>query len=337
MALRDKVKPIYSGKELYSFMDKRDKYDARSLKKIAPTAVFKYDRDTPLHLNVSSDFQRSLRDKLLHAEDIGELYKGATINQEGTGTLEDTSRKGYMMGNMAQAILLKKGRLKDHYQNKFSLGIAPRYNPIGYIGRGYGAWKGRGERSIPDKYQDLLGGKINVGKVEDPELTALRYTEDMKDDEYLKAMKARGDLYKNKKGNYEEIARGDIKHNLRFQSNFSLTPVVKKYSLSEAVYLPLIGGATSSAVGLYDNSFGSMKDMPKYNKRNFQIGSALVGTGAGLALSDAHPALRGAGFLTGVTGMELMRRSKFGPRVGEISNIAGDGSSTIAAVNGSGL
>ena len=385
MELRDKVKPIYSGQDLYNFLDKRDKYDARELED-APTAKFKYDRDTPLHLNVSSDFHRSLRDKLLNAEDIGELYKGATINQEGTGTLEDTSRKGYMMGNMAQAILLKKGRLKDHYQNKFSLGIAPRYNPIGYIGRGYGAWKGRGERSIPDKYQDLLGGKINVGKVEDPELTALRYTEDMKDDEYLKAMKARGALYKNKKGNYEEIARGDVKHNLRFQSNFNLTPVVKKYSndlkknlitnvlnnglgkllknkdsyqtydfglekgfkeavkkvtkkqsLGEAVYLPLIGGATSSVVSLYDNNFGSMKNMPKYNKHNFQIGSALVGTGAGLALSDAHPALRGAGFLTGVTGMELMRRSKFGPRVGEISNMAGDGSSSVAAVNGSGI
>lgn len=384
MALRDKVKPIYSGKDLYSFMDKRDKYDAKALKKIAPTAVFKYDRGTPLHLNVSSDFQRSLRDKLLHAEDIGELYKGTTINEEGTGTLENTNRKSYMMGNMAQASLLKKGRLKDHYQNKFSLGIAPRYNPIGYIGRGYGAWKGRGERSLPDKYRELLGGKANVGKVTDPELSAVRYTEDMKDDEYIKAMKARGALYKNKKGNYEDIAREDIKHTLRYQSNFTLTPVVKKHSdalkknpitnvlnnglgkllknkdnyqsydfglekgfkeavkkvtkkqsLTDSLLLPSVGASVGAGKAIYENNYGSMKDMPRLNKRYNLIGSTLTGIGAGQAIANTNTISRGFSLAGGIMGMEVARRAKYGPRLED--PVAGDGSSTVAAVNGSGL
>jgi hypothetical protein len=120
-------------------------------------------------------------------------------------------------------------------------------------------------------------------------------------------------------------------------SNNRMKEKVKTQSLSDAVYLPMIGGAASSAVGLYNTKFGSMKDMPNYNKRNYLLGSALVGAGSGLALSDAHPVLRGTGFLTGVTGMELARRAQFGPRVGEISNVAGDGSSSVAAVNGSGL
>ena len=121
------------------------------------------------------------------------------------------------------------------------------------------------------------------------------------------------------------------------RSNNQIKEEVKKQSISDAVYLPLIGGASSSAVGLYNTKFGSMKDMPDYNKRNYLLGSALVGAGSGLALSDAHPVLRGTGFLSGVTGMELARRAQFGPRVGEISNVAGDGSSTVAAVNGSGI
>ena len=386
MVFEKEIKPIYTGSKLDSFLKEREKYDDRELRKVYPTAKFKYNRDSPTHLQVASKFLRSLRDKGLHAEDINKLYQDALVSQDGKGALKPMDQEEFMLKYLEHSSKLKKGRLKDLYQNKFSLGVAPRYNPIGYVGRGYGALKGLGKGSNPDLMGDLLSGKVKVKNIKDPEKETVKFIQDIKDDEYVKAMKARGALYKNKKGNYEEIARGDVKHNLRFQSNFNLTPVVKKYSndlkknpitnvlnnglgkllknkdnyksydfglekgfkeavkkvtkkqsLSEAIYLPLIGGATSSAVGLYDNSFGSMKGMPKYNKRNFQIGSALVGTGAGLALSDAHPALRGAGFITGVTGMELMRRSKFGPRVGEISNIAGDGSSTVAAVNGSGI
>lgn len=255
--------------------------------------------------------------------------------REGTGTLENTNRKSYMMGNMAQASLLKKGRLKDHYQNKFSLGIAPRYNPIGYIGRGYGAWKGRGERSLPDKYRELLGGKANVGKVTDPELSAMRYTEDMKDDEYIKAMKARGALYKNKKGNYEDIAREDVKHTLRYQSNFNLTPVVKKYSIGEAVYLPMVGAGIGAGKALYENNYGSMKDMPRLNKRYNLIGSSIAGFGGGQAIAYKNPLAGGFGLAGGIMGLELANRSKYGPRLED--PVAGDGSSAVAAVNGSGI
>lgn len=118
-------------------------------------------------------------------------------------------------------------------------------------------------------------------------------------------------------------------------SNNRMKEKTRTQSLGDALYLPMVGAGVGAGKALYENNYGSMKDMPRLNKRYNLIGSSMAGFGGGQAIAYKNPLAGGLGLAGGIMGLELANRSKYGPRLED--PVAGDGSSTVAAVNGSGL
>ena len=122
---------------------------------------------------------------------------------------------------------------------------------------------------------------------------------------------------------------------LMTKSNKQIKEETKSQSLGEALFLPTVGAGIGAGKALYENNYGSMKDMPRLNKRYNLIGSSIAGFGGGQAIAYKNPLAGGFGLAGGIMGLELANRSKYGPRLED--PVAGDGSSTVAAVNGSGI
>lgn len=153
------------------------------------------------------------RDKRLGMLDIGNLYEDPDEN-----TLE---RDRFNRVNTYLTTKLRDKAREDDYHYKASLGIAPRYNPIGYIGRGVGSIvnKIKGNKiESPDPKKDL----------ESPEFT--NRVQDLRNEAYLNAVDKRSKLFGKKKGQLmRDEARGDVERSMRFYSYFPVK--VKKFSL----------------------------------------------------------------------------------------------------------
>lgn len=208
------VKSTSKGKELKNKINDQYNYNKNILE-----SIIGHKLKDQKNKQAYSDLYRLTRNEKIGAGDLDKLYTTPIVN-ENTG---ETNTPDIIFKDKVNidSFKLRRSRLKDQGQYIGSLGIAPRVNPLGKVGRGIGTLIG----NIPHKF------KVDVTKSENDGLQNLR------DDQYVKAMKARGKLHRVGR-ELEDLAKLDVYNSIRFQSYYPVK--VKKYSSITSELTPLI-------------------------------------------------------------------------------------------------
>ena len=219
LILDREAKSVLKGKALKDSLNKTNRREFELLKQVSPEVdqkdlVKKANKDPH---DAKLGFQE-YRGSVLGYQDLSKKYREPITDL-------NTGKTGMKVEDLAYALAgdsygLKKSRFMDNGQYYGSLGILPKYNPLGYVGRGAGylAYK--------------LSPQIKVNKD-----NILGEIQDVRNNEYIKAVTARGRLKGNKKLN-NSAAKFDVSNSVRYQSYYPVK--VKKYSSIISELMPLI-------------------------------------------------------------------------------------------------
>lgn len=150
------------------------------------------------------DGLKEIRDKRLGISDIGENYTDPHLEDK-------FDRSTYNRTIASHTKKLKEMATKDRAQYIGSLGILPKYNPLGYVGRGIGALANK----IAPHQEVVLSNE----EIDSPEYT--QRAQDNRNSAYRDALLHRSRLLGKKKGNLMLVGtHNDVDRSIRYHSDY---------------------------------------------------------------------------------------------------------------------